>query len=147
MHVRVIYVNIIYRYIERETSHETYIYIYIYSYVCICMFYTFLIIYMYIYHIRYFFFYIFVFCRKPRCDDVPVSTNRIFQEILWFFNLYFVLLSLIYMLCFDISLEKYGLWALGNKVTTLNPATHKLIGAQPNIQQGLIQGSALQQNN
>ena len=96
MHVRVIYVNIIYRYIERETPHETYIYIYIL--ICLYMYVLYFLDYIYVY-ISYslFFLFIFVFCRKPRCDDVPVSTNRIFQEILWFFNLYFVLLSLIYM--------------------------------------------------
>ena len=36
MHVRVIYVNIIYRYIERETPHETYIYIYTHMSVYVC---------------------------------------------------------------------------------------------------------------
>ena len=89
MHVRVIYVNIIYRYIERETPHETYIYIYIL--ICLYMYVLYFLDYIYVYISYSLFFYLFSFFAAN-----PAAMMSLSQQIVFFKRSFGFLIYILY---------------------------------------------------
>ena len=89
MHVRVIYVNIIYRYIERETPHETYIYIYIL--ICLYMYVLYFLDYIYVYISYSLFFYLFLFFAAN-----PAAMMSLSQQIVFFKRSFGFLIYILY---------------------------------------------------
>ena len=156
MHVRVIYVNIIYRYIERDATRNVHIYIYTHMSVYVCSILSWLYICIYIIFVV---FYLFSFFAANPAAMMSLSQQIVFFKRSFGFLIY-ILYFWVWYICsvmfglFEISLLKNTVYSsrcpwMGTRKHSYNPqpSNKPWIWAQPNIQQGLIQGSAQKQNN